>query len=413
MTVDYEVLVIGAGAAGIGASLTLTALGIEHAVIEASDRVGGRAWTDQTTLGTPFDLGASFIHAVDQGNPWADIALTFGHRVFADTRERTSLDAAGVIDPAGAKNYLAMREAAFAKVQGHLARTETPMAADLGLTGPWSGPAAKAVGPWLAGTDNDQLDAADWYGCHSGEDWLLPGGYGRLVETTAAGIKAQLNTPIRKITVTGDHVIAESATGKRTARQVILTASIGVLQAELINFEPQLPARALAALDRLAMGNLTKVGLELQAFEPPFDRHQYLQIDEASPTLPLYFLRPANSPSIMAFLGGSAVAELSKLGADAVIDAAIEPLAARLGQHTVERLFGRRLATNWDTQPWIRGSYSNGLPGCGNARARLREPWHERLVYAGEANAPDGWQATVAGAYLAGRNAALSIAARK
>ena len=95
-----------------------------------------------------------------------------------------------------------------------------------------------------------------------------------------------------------------------------------------------------------------------------------------------------------------------------MIDAALEPLCDMLGQSTVGTLLGRTLVTNWHDEPWILGSYTNARPGCLKARAALREPWFDRLHYAGEASAPAGWQATVAGAYLAGRAAARSVIQR-
>jgi monoamine oxidase len=66
---DVDVVVIGAGAAGLAAAAELRARGATAVVLEARDRVGGRVFTDTTKLGTPFDLGASYVHAVEQGNP--------------------------------------------------------------------------------------------------------------------------------------------------------------------------------------------------------------------------------------------------------------------------------------------------------------------------------------------------------
>ena len=86
--VDIEVAVIGAGAAGLAAATELRRHGRDCLVIEARARLGGRAHTDVTWLGSPFDLGASFIHAAEQGNPWAGIAMAHGHAIVPDRRRR-------------------------------------------------------------------------------------------------------------------------------------------------------------------------------------------------------------------------------------------------------------------------------------------------------------------------------------
>ena len=69
----YDVAVIGAGAAGLAAGLTLQISGRSFIVLEARDRIGGRAWTDTATLALPFDCGAHWLHAAAQ-NPFTRIA---------------------------------------------------------------------------------------------------------------------------------------------------------------------------------------------------------------------------------------------------------------------------------------------------------------------------------------------------
>jgi monoamine oxidase len=88
----YDVAVIGAGAAGLAAGLTLQISGRSFIVLEARDRIGGRAWTDTATLGLPFDCGAHWLHAAAQ-NPFTRIAdrLGFAYNsklTWADVRRR-------------------------------------------------------------------------------------------------------------------------------------------------------------------------------------------------------------------------------------------------------------------------------------------------------------------------------------
>ena len=87
-----EVAVIGAGAAGLAAAALLRSAGVEALLLEARPRIGGRAHTDHTVPGAPFDRGASYIHAAEHGNPWLDVALALGERLLPDPRRRLVLD---------------------------------------------------------------------------------------------------------------------------------------------------------------------------------------------------------------------------------------------------------------------------------------------------------------------------------
>ena len=72
-TSDLDVVVIGAGAAGVGAATRLAKSGMRHLVLEARDRAGGRAWTVDVAPGLPVDLGCGWLHSAET-NPWAGIA---------------------------------------------------------------------------------------------------------------------------------------------------------------------------------------------------------------------------------------------------------------------------------------------------------------------------------------------------
>ena len=73
---DVDIVVIGAGAAGLAAAKQIRAAGQSFVVLEARARIGGRALTD-ASLGAPFDAGAQFIHWAER-NPWRRIAADLG-----------------------------------------------------------------------------------------------------------------------------------------------------------------------------------------------------------------------------------------------------------------------------------------------------------------------------------------------
>lgn len=407
--VDVEVAIVGAGAAGLSAAALLREHGVACLLLEARDRIGGRAFTASEALGTPFDLGASYLHAVDQGNPWMGIARAQGEPTVADPRRRLLFDAGAAVD--------ADREAGFGAAAGRAwqaiaaaAHDHRPHAlADLLPRATMADHyVAALMGPWLCGEDTDRLDAQDFIAARHGEDRLVPGGYGRLVARFGAGLPVRLDCPVRELRTRRDHVDLVTGQGTLRASRVILTVPLGVLAAERIRFDPPLPAAVLAALDGLPMGQLMKVGIA-------FDRDPFGHGDTFYATAPprgersiLYLARPFGHDHAMAFVGGSLAREIGAMPPADARNAVTAPLVEMLGTG-VRAQIGNCLVSDWHRDRWAQGSYAVARPGMAGTRAALRVPWSERLRYAGEAAAGDGWHATVAGAYLSGRDAARAV----
>ena len=74
---DFDVVIVGAGAAGIVACQRLAAAKLRVVALEARNRLGGRAWTAPTALGKPVDLGCEWLHSAEI-NPWSEIAVSLG-----------------------------------------------------------------------------------------------------------------------------------------------------------------------------------------------------------------------------------------------------------------------------------------------------------------------------------------------
>jgi monoamine oxidase len=410
--VDVEVAVIGGGAAGLAAAAELRARGIEALVLEARDRLGGRAWTDAGPLGVPFDRGASFIHAVEQGNPWADIALAAGEALLPDPRRRLLLEGGVAVDAAAADACAAAAERAWAGIAEavRLGR-RCPIADLLPRDSPTDHWIAALIGPWLSGVDTTELDPEDFIAARDGEDWLVPGGYGRLVARFGAGLPARLGCPVAGLRTGAGMVAVETPHGTLRAAHAIVTVPLGVLAAGRIRFDPPLPAAVTAALGALPMGSLMKVGLAFDG--DPFGQGDtfYLLGRPASERAILYLARPFGQDTAMAFVGGSLARELARLAPAELQAAVTAPLVAALGAGVRNRIRAC-LVADWQHDPWALGSYAVARPGMAHARAALRTPFSERVLYAGEAAATDGWHGTVAGAYMSGRSAARALAAR-
>jgi monoamine oxidase len=416
--VDTDIAIVGAGVAGIAAALAAGVQGLRYRLIEGRDRTGGRTWTTSTPLGRPFDLGASWIHAADAGNPFADIALARGAAPVVDRRRRVVLDAAGsLLSPIALAAFHAARPLAIARIEAAPAGSSLadclPVAGDR-LADPWVWTMRSFAGPWLCGTDCALADTADWAAARAGTDWLLPAGYGTLVQAIAAGVPVTTGSALEALEVGTDGVRLSTTAGSFTARHVILTVPLGVLAAERIRFTPALPHAVRRALDDLPMGCLMKVGFDLLADPlaglPVGTDTCYLHYPATDEHSVLYFIRPCGHAMAYAFVGGSMARALEREADPVVRDIVLAPLRRLLGAPLVDRSFGPAQVTRWGGDPFAFGSYAIARPGGAGARLVLAEPLLERVHLAGEATALGGWHGTAGGAWLAGRAAVHRIA---
>jgi monoamine oxidase len=402
---QVEVAIIGAGAAALAAAAMLRAGGTRTLLIEARDRIGGRAHTDLTVPEVPFDRGASYIHAADQGNPWLDIALA--HRTFLlrDPRRRIMLRAGR---PVARSPY----DAAMVHARQRLATAKPGTSAGALLPARTAADhyARALVGPWLSGADADAIDAGDFTAARDGEDWLLPAGHGRLVEAFGAGLPVRLSCPVTVIRTMASAVEIETPCGTLRADQAIVTLPLGVLAAERVRFEPPPPRPVAAALDALPMGNLVKLRVRLA--DDPFGCGDvvYASVPPVSEQAILWLVRPFGRAELLGFAGGTLGRTLAALSQPELMDTVRQDLVA-LGGGAVARSVVDCALVDWAADPWALGSYAIARPGAAAARAALRAPWSDRVRYAGEAAAADGWHGTVAGAYLSGREAARAVLA--
>ena len=416
--VDTEIAIVGAGVAGIAAALAAEAQGLPFRLIEARQRSGGRTWTTTTPLGRPFDLGASWIHAVDAGNPFAEIALSLDAGPMVDQRRRLVLDRAGrPLPQAEAAAFALARARGIERIEqappGASLTDCLPVGADPGAD-PWASTIRSFAGPWMCGTDCAATDAADWAAARAGTDWLLPRGYGTLVQGLAAGVPMTTDCALEALEVGPASVTLTTTKGSFTARHVILTVPLGVLAAERIHITPALPEAYRRALDDLPMGCLMKVAIDLLA-DPLADLEAdtvstFLHYPATDERAVLYLLRPCGHAMAYAFVGGSTARALEPASDAAIRDVVLEPLRGLLGAALVERSFGPAAVSRWASDPFAFGSYAIARPGGAGARAILALPLFERVHLAGEATAGDGWHGTAGGAWLAGRAAIARIA---
>lgn len=403
---DLDVVVIGAGAAGLAAAATLRERGRTCVVLEARDRVGGRVHTE-TKLGVPFDAGAQYIHWAER-NPWKQIAADLG----VETREEDAggglrVYANGVVLPDGERGR---RRRAFERVDALITAATRPdrsIAAAVAGQGDDAVTAATGLTRLTLGEEPERVSSADYDQLWSGDDLVMPDGYGRLVERYASGLPVRLREVVTRIDWRGPGVAVDTTGGRVTARAAIVTVPVGVVQAGAIRFAPDLPGDMMDAFGALRMGAYTKVALRLDRARLGITPEDAIELGRGQGTTSFEFF-PGGRDLVIAYLGGDDARALCVAGVTAALAAVTERLAGIVGGR-VRLALGEGVLAGWWTDPFARGGYSILKPGAGGAREALRHPVAGRLWFAGEASAGGGAM-TVGGAYLEGRRAATEVA---
>lgn len=406
-----DVVVIGAGAAGLAAARQLLGAGLQVLVLEARDRIGGRALTDGS-LGFNWDRGCSRLHS-SAINPWVGYARQNDFELGADRNERHFYEGAQRLSGAQTAGYRAVS----ARLRGELAEAgrrglDIPAEAAFTLatrTDPWYPLAAASLTAW-EGTEPANFSALDRYQyVERGEDLLIPRGYGTLLAHYGRPIEVRLRTPVRRIRWGGRGVAVETGAGTVTARAAIVALPVAVVAAGAVAFEPHLPAEIQAAHHDLPLGLMNKVALRFRRNVFPREVTEYLRLRRADGRGLNHELRPLASNACVSTCAGSLAHELEAAGETAAIEYTLGELTTMLGSE-LRKQFERGAATAWSTDPFSRGSYSYCVPGRYGARALLNQPLAERLVFAGE-HTEQGAYGTLHGARLSGERAAQQVLA--
>lgn len=412
-----DVLVLGAGVAGLAAARALEDAGQRVSVLEAKPRLGGRVYTNHDFAGVPVEFGAEFIHG-ERAATW-ELVRSLGLK----TLHWNKLDDSLVRLEDGA--WLPMREA----------RAHYP---DFDRTRSWRLPDIEALpgedwGGYLGriGFDRHELryvkrsfanaagEAMRFLSAKAmlthlregddGGDYRILGGYGTIVEALAAGLTIYDDDPVIEVAWEGPGVRAVTLGGEAyEADAAVVTVPLGVLQAEAVRFSPDLPSTKRAALLGLRMGPVVK--LVYRFAEAPLDAGVMAVYSRLNP--PMWW-----SPSYgystdehvwTAFVSGDGAAELLTRGEEGALAAALAAFKQELRRPDLEATAARLI--NWPDDPYTRGGYSFVLPGHDGAREKLAAPTPP-LYWAGEATAPEAQAATVHGALLSGRRAAAEVLA--
>jgi monoamine oxidase len=401
---DVDVVMIGAGAAGIAAARRLTSTGLSTRVLEARARVGGRAWTLRHN-GLPLDLGCGWLHSADE-NEWAMIARTLGLAI-DETPPPWSRRAHQLNFSAADQKDFAEAWDRFDERVGTAARAPRDCAARdcLEPGGRWNA-LLDALSTYINGIELDRLSVQDFARYrNTGVNWRVEGGYGALMEAYAAGLDVVLDCPATLIDHSGTDVRIETPRGALTARAAIVTVPTSLIASGALRFHPPLPDKMEAAA-ALPLGVADKLFLRVEAPEDvPVQTRLFGATDRVATGS--YHLRPFGAPMIEGYFGGSFARELEEAGEKAFAEFAIEQIAALLGNDMRKRLTVMAV-TRWHHDPYARGSYSHAAVGCSAQRAVLAAPVDDRLFFAGEACSTHDYS-TAHGAYRTGIRAAQEV----
>ncbi len=404
-----DVVVIGAGAAGLAAARTLMEGGKSVVVLEAGTAIGGRCFAETETFGVPFDRGGAWMHsaAINPLVPLAEQAGFTIHKqewaygtVHTNRRTLTETEICEYDDYLGAM---------WSAVDAPTTDGSDVAVADLLPDGLWRDTARH----WIAQYDSrdaDQVASGDRAAYENAEgDWLLGEGLGTLIARLGARVPVQLNCPVTAVDWSGKRIAVTTALGKIETDQVVVTVSTGVLAAERIAFTPNLPDDKLSAVADLPTGLLNKVGLLFDGGAQAFPEGYLADYHAGGEQFCSILFGFCGTDLAVAFVAGRFGQELEAQGEGAGTDFCLEGLRKMFGNDVTKQIC-KTGETAWMGNPLTLGSYSAARPGRSHVRAVLAEPVDGRLYFAGEATIARAF-ATVHGAHLSGIETAKAILA--
>jgi monoamine oxidase len=429
-----DVIVIGAGAAGLAAAAALGRAGRSVVVLEARDRIGGRMWTRmEPGLAAPVELGAEFIH----GNS-------------PETLQLLRHAGAAAIDTAGehwslVEGRLQRRpDSALGKVRAALEAADVLSQPDTSLESFLESGGGRTLPQEAKATARafvSGFDAADprLVSLHSvAQEWRRggmldasqarpEGGYRGVLRALCAGldperVHVRLQTVVTALAWSEGSVEIEAErlgqTRREAARAAVVTVPLAVLQAPesargAIRFTPPIESKR-PALSLIHSGPVLKVVLRFRrAFWERQDGGRYAGASffhtpgTAFPTL--WTTLPARAPLLCAWVGGPGAAQLCDASDEEIVREALGCVGATFPGSDAAADLESAYLHNWSRDPFARGAYSYLAAGGGRAREELAAPLAGTLFFAGEATDTTGEHATITGALRSGARAALEV----
>ncbi len=400
----YDVVIVGAGIAGLAAANRLRLSGLTVVVLEAQNRVGGRVWTDRSE-GYPVEWGAEFVHGAEVST-W-DILRSRHIEALPMTGQRKLVDSTGKILGNDAVEAFEEAQASIVAYEGedmslseyyrvHI-EDETIRKLVEVSSGDYEGTDARTI--------SARLLAKCWRDLDDGGNYTLPQGYETVISYLSEGLPVVLDTKVTAIDWDGEVVKLRTSKDVYEAQKIIVTIPLGVLKRGDVVFRPVLPDSKCTAIKEIGMGITTKL---IMTFSRPIP-----VIEGITNTLlkvSCWWTTAGSDNTVMGFVGGERAQVLASMDEDRLFDTALDELSTITGIDC-RALFVRGKRVVWGpSEEFTGGSYSNEPLGMSeDARARLEYPIDDKLFFAGEATVTDGNHGTVHGALSSGLRAANEI----
>lgn len=412
---SFDIIIIGAGAAGLSCGRDLSSSDQRICIVEARERAGGRIFTQHfADLPLPVELGAEFIHgepeqtfAIVEAAALTAYQLPDDHWWSRNGRWTDVHDFWAQMVKVRAKipGGRDMSFADFLKTQRRMPKRLRDMALSF-VEGYHAAHADRISALALRASDDERKDPTD------NPQFRIANGYDALIEWLRAGlhperVSLRLGTPVTEIEWAAGDVRVRTASGELRAKKCVITLPAGVLKSpDGIRFLPDIKAKR-KVLEKIEIGHVVKIVLR---FRERFwgDVNFVHSMDRYVPTW--WSTSPVRAPMLTAWAGGHAADRLLTDGAP--IERALDSLAKAFSRkrRELDRLLSSTHMHDWQADPFSRGAYSYAAVGGQNAHAQLARPLKNTLFFAGEATSGDE-TGTVAGAIATGRRAAKQVSA--
>lgn len=419
-----EVIIVGAGIAGLAAANHLRQQGIEAIILEGRERIGGRIHVDHS-WGIPVAKGAAWIHG-GENNPILHLAKQFNCPIFPYRRQSYNFGPGGkLLADSIVSDFEQNFEQDLNKAKIYASAAEKDCSLAKAVQFGWQAESVDAMQQALLsrrlaffenymGESWECLSAKYWDigGSLAEENFIIGGGYGTILQGLAKECDIRLDVCVNAIDAQGEKIKVLTSQGEFQTEKVIVTLPLGVLKTKKIKFIPELPQAKLRAIDAIGMGLFDIIGLQFPKTFWPADASAIYIYDEQRLQWNVFFnfQEILNQPVLYAYMGGPTARASEALSDQQLINNLLKSLEKIFGKNipALERYF----ITRWQADPFSLGSYSYVAVGASAEDfIALGEPVADKLYFAGEATNAHIYDATVHGAYLSGIREAKRILA--
>jgi monoamine oxidase len=416
-----DVLVLGAGVAGVTAARALAAAGLSVVVVEGRQRVGGRVHSVRDFCERPVEAGAEFIHGGSAAT-WPEVRDA-KLSVRACHQRHMMFNAGGatrwlpwvLLHPGVWPTFTIFRALSRARPPDQSAREflerrgyrgRARLFAEMVLTGHLPG-CVDEIG--VLGLLDDGIHTLE-----RGTNYRIEEGYDRLPQHLAEGLDVRLGFEIATVRWDAGGVAVVARDGRElAARSAISTLPVGVLASQRVRFSPVLPEAKRAALDRVEMGPVVKVLLRFQErFWPRWANAVGCATGPVTLYWPVFHGEREAPPVLVAYATGDRARLLGRVGEAEAVEIALSDLRRLFPGADPKRALSGARRIDWSADPFACGGYTFLRPDAHGARQRLAAADTGALFWAGSATQWDPIADTVEAAYASGLRAAGEVCAQ-